>query len=505
MQIQAKALLELRQRKQGYQTPYFKYEKDPLGFAVDVLKIRNLTHEQKTILISVRDNSETNVQACHGVGKTFISAVIVLWWVLAVGGKAITTAPTENQVKNLLWSEIRELHGSHRLAGVMSTTTLNLTEKARAYGFTSREYSPDSFQGIHGERLLAIQDEANGIAQMIDDGFESCVTGSDNRGLRIGNPVTPNTPFHKACKNSKIKISAWSHPNVSWAYQKNVDGIHVLKPDVKARIMDDKGEVLPQDQWPKEFPKDIIPGAVSISWIEKQRKKKGVTSSYWLSRVEGEFPEDSAFALIPKSWFMAARARYDANPDAYKEGAKRHGVDVGDGSDPHAYATMRGDCLAVVEEQVTTGDEQDNSRCVAHVKQIAQKDESINVDNIGVGAGVVSALRDGGYKAAGFNFADGSKEEGLLNKRAEAFWTLRKAFRDGNIAIAPLGDDYEDQLMDELSEIQYVEMANGKIKIEDKKSIIKRLGRSPNLADAVCYAFNKGNHAPNMVPLKIAF
>ena len=46
--------------------------------------------------------------------NSFISACVVLWWVFAVGGLAITTAPTESQVKQILWSEIRKLYQRHK-------------------------------------------------------------------------------------------------------------------------------------------------------------------------------------------------------------------------------------------------------------------------------------------------------------------------------------------------------------------------------------------------------
>ncbi|NET62162.1 MAG: hypothetical protein F6K47_40445, partial [Symploca sp. SIO2E6] len=38
--------------------------------------------------------------------------------------------------------------------------------------------------------------------------------------------------------------------------------------------------------------------------------------------------------------------------------------------------------------------------------------------------------------------------------------------------------------------IWYEELSTGKIKIEKKDLTRKRLGRSPNLGDAVCYGFN---------------
>lgn len=509
-QLQAKAILEQRRRQFGDRPPYYEYADKPIEFAQEILELKHLTHEQKMIMLSVLNNRETNVQAGHGVGKTFLAAVIVLWWVFAVGGLAITTAPTENQVKELLWSEIRKMHKKYRtrLGGQCLEMRVRYSETARAYGFTARDYSPDSFQGIHGERLLAIQDEASGITEEIDNGFESCITGASNRGLRIGNPVAPGTPFEKSCRTRSIKIPVWSHPNISWAYQQDTDGVFRLKPDVAEKLfqeVDGTVEILPQDQWPDEFPRDLIPGAVSVSWVESMRAKKGESSTFWMSRLNADFPTDSYFSIVPRSWFIAARARYDNNQaywDSQAEPHKwRHGLDVGDGGDPHAAASWKGSVLYRVEEQHTLGDMEDVSRAAAMGKKMLRElDGTIRVDNIGVGSGALSELlQDDKYKtkAFGFKFSKSASDTAAFtNIRAESYWKLREAFQEEQIAIAPLGQDMEEQLMDELSGIMYEELATEKIRIEDKKKTIKRIGRSPNIADSVVYGFIKPKPKP---------
>ncbi len=55
-----------------------------------------------------------------------------------------------------------------------------------------------------------------------------------------------------------------------------------------------------------------IPGAVSVTWIEDVRINKGENSPFWLSRVEAQFPVDDTDGIIPKSWLLQARDRYDA-------------------------------------------------------------------------------------------------------------------------------------------------------------------------------------------------
>lgn len=482
------------------QPPFAEYADNPVGFVHNILGIRILTTEQIQILESIRDNQETNVQAAHGVGKSFDSAIAVLYWVFAVGGLAITTAPTEDQVKQILWSEIRRMYdrNKHKLGGNRGELFLKYSESARAYGFTSRNYDSNSFQGKHAEKLLLIQDEACGITEEIDDGFQSCLTGSDNRGLRIGNPIKGGGPFEKACARTHIRIPVWNHPNVAWAYEKNSDGIHVLKAEVAIAILNHNGDVLPQSQWPKWCQRDVIPGAVSVAWIEKARKR-GETSAFWQSRVEGLFPVDSQESIVPRSWFLAARQRYDENPDYWKNQAivqsPRYGLDVGDGGDDHGMAKWQGPVLFSVEKMVTKGDREDVTRAAAWARRhLEEVNGAIFVDQIGVGAGALAVLIGQGYNANGVNWGLSNCDRAYQNVKAESYWLLREAFRTGEIAIAPLGE-LEDELMEDLAGTYYEETVTGKIRIEDKGKTRKRLHRSPNLGDAVVYAFGGGKQA----------
>ena len=89
---------------------FSQYAPDPIGFIKEILAVKYLTPEQEAITLSVRDRRVTNVKAAHSQGKSFVSACLVLWHVFAVGGLAITSAPTEDQVKEILWMEVRRLY-----------------------------------------------------------------------------------------------------------------------------------------------------------------------------------------------------------------------------------------------------------------------------------------------------------------------------------------------------------------------------------------------------------
>jgi hypothetical protein len=71
----------------------------------------------------------------------------------------------------------------------------------------------------------------------------------------------------------------------------------------------------------------------------------------------------------------------------------------------------------------------------------------------------------------------------MRNIRAEMYWRLRLALdpeRGATLALPP-----SQELLRDLCAARYEIQTGGVIKIEDKSEIKKRLGRSPDLADAV--------------------
>jgi len=498
-----------KKRKAKKRVDLTKYKDKPIEFAQEILGVKHLTEEQKQILLSVRDRNTTNVQAAHSVGKSYSMSLVVIWYVFAVQGLVYTTAPTLQQVKDILWSEIRQLYDRYnaKLGGSRGELFLKKNEFSKAIGYTAKHTDSNAFQGRHAINLLLIQDEADGISSVIDEAFESCLTGSQNRGVRIGNPLTSNSSFFKACQLDNIKITVWNHPNVKFGYElveaDNGKPIHRLKPEIADRILKPLNEqkddpVKPQEEWPEDLPRDIIPGAVSVSWIEKVRVKYGEFSAYWMSRVEAEFPGDDVDGLIPMSWLRNARERYDNDPDYWDKAAKndrwRIGADVADGGgDEHAVSTWRGKVWYGIKYIQPRNDEQDTVRLATDylIPMIENFGGmySIAVDNTGVGAGTLATLKQRGYFATGCKFgADAKNKLEYANLKTELFWEMRDGLRLGQIAIAPLGDD-EDRVFEEIASIRYVTNTEDKKRTEKKADTKKRLKRSPDGADASAIAW----------------
>ena len=101
------------------------------------------------------------------------------------------------------------------------------------------------------------------------------------------------------------------------------------------------------------------------------------------------------------------------------------------------------------------------------------------VDDGGVGGGLTDILRDMGVTVLAFNGAEASSDpEHYYNLRAEAWWETGKAFADGDVCL-----DYDDGLLVADLRAPTYDFRKGRILVEAKAEIKKRLGRSPDRGD----------------------
>jgi hypothetical protein len=104
------------------------------------------------------------------------------------------------------------------------------------------------------------------------------------------------------------------------------------------------------------------------------------------------------------------------------------------------------------------------------------------IDEIGVGGGVVDELVDMGVKVIPYNSSNAAVDsEKYVNLRAESWFEAAKEFSDGKIKLANIYP----KLSGQLCVPKYLFKNNGRIMVEPKKDIKKRLGVSPDHAD--CY------------------
>jgi len=111
------------------------------------------------------------------------------------------------------------------------------------------------------------------------------------------------------------------------------------------------------------------------------------------------------------------------------------------------------------------------------------------IDAIGAGSGPYHRLRELGFNVVPFvasersDRLDQSGTFGFVNKRAEAWWTVREMLQADEIDLPP-----DDDLISDLTAVAYRESSGGKVQLESKDNVRKKLGRSPDAGDAVVMA-----------------
>ena len=169
---------------------------------------------------------EFSIKSCHGVGKTKGCSIIVNWFFDSFPNSiTITSAPSDDQVKKLLWKDIRTsrpLWGRRHLLPAESFMSRGdawfamgkVTNDAGGTG-TAR------FHGQHAKFMLFIFDEADGVPEFAYGAVDGMMT---NLGpgmvlifIRIGNPATRTSEFHRrhtAPGVHSINFDALRFPNV---------------------------------------------------------------------------------------------------------------------------------------------------------------------------------------------------------------------------------------------------------------------------------------------------
>jgi hypothetical protein len=205
-------------------------------------------------------------------------------------------------------------------------------------------------------------------------------------------------------------------------------------------------------------------------------------------------PESSEDSLIPLTWIEAAQERWELHKKPEMKGIR--GVDVaGMGCDTSIFADRYDNWVDELKSPMCADPTLIPMRLAGDIKSEASKFDFIPIDSIGVGAGVFSRLKEQGvdnvycfknsYGARGLT--DKTEARKFLNMRSYTHWALRDFLDPSFGSEAMLPND--DELKAQLTEIKYKIRSDGKIQIEEKDEIKKRLGVSPDKSDALAQTF----------------
>ena len=466
---QALNLLKIEKKRRSSSlssTLQTKYRDDPAGFVMDCINWKEDEHPseyQFEILTQFPTQRRISVRGPHGLGKTALASWIILWFALTRDGedwKIPTTASAWRQLTKFLWPEIRKW--SRRLDWEKigrnpfdeRTELLSLSIKLQTgEAFALASDNSVMIEGAHATNLLYVFDESKAIPATTWDSAEGAFSTGDAYWLALSTPGEPNGRFYD---------------------------IHRRAPGY-------------DDWWVKHvsLAEAIKAGRISEQWASQRKVQWGESSAAYINRVLGEFATSDEDSIISLSYVEAANERWHEWVENGKEGKfKCVGVDVGRGGDKSVYA-KRFDWAI---DELVRSNEKDIMPVAGRTKGIIDKNGGYaHVDVIGVGAGVVDRLREQDVEVIPFNSSerttakDRSGELGFTNKRSAAWWNMREILQTEPIALPP-----DDLLIGDLTSPKWRVMSGGKIQVESKDDIKKRIGRSTDDGDAVVMAFDEG-------------
>lgn len=454
---------------------------NPLDYAIS--KGWSLTDQQKDAMRAcVTAPYSVLLKSAHSVGKTFTLACIASWFYdLHDDALVLCTAPVFQQVKDLLFKELRRLRPDDP-NWLPRATRLQTSDRHAIIGFTAN--NPTSFQGRHSPHLCILFDEAAGIDLEFWERARSMAENNREGHLFVAafNPYDISSPVYaeeNSGRHTVLHLTALDHPNIiqrrevipgAIAYQTIKDRV-----EVECRLLEDN---------------------------EERAKAFSFDGKYWTTdnplfevQVLGKYPSRSINSVWSQNAIQLLEHEIKGDP--------KHLVQIGVdlamfGDDRTCIAVRKGyNCIHMETHHGWTlkqTAERVKDLCSKH--QIpGQKDTQIPVmyDSCGVGAGFVDHAGAGSRK---FNFvpvnsAMKSVYEGEYpNIRSELWIETATLGTDGSIALGgTVPPDMRKELIQDLLSPVYAMDNLGRRVVEAKKVTKQRLKRSPDLADAFNLCF----------------
>lgn len=487
-----------------------EYQLDPIAFMVEELGIRRETlvwsenpgyenHKWDgtpdpiaTWFRALANRENVGIESATGTGKSFGLALTKLWFLASwQGSRCFDFAAKKEQLEEYSWVELRKLFPRFKVlfpSADIHGLRIRMDGKVRegelagwgAVGMGVKVGADDEIAtgaaGIHAPHLLLSHEETQGIDHAVLNATENTATGPHNLRQAVGNPDAMDDALHQFCISDDVHhiiISALDHPNV-----------------VVNEARDPEWRDLDNDV-------QVVPGAVSRISVARRRRKLGPDNPMYRSRVRGISPPQHKDALYRQEWIERAVERW--HTEELLRGLPALACDVARSDD--------GDYASIAEGTGAHLEYVRKFRCndvsalgvrlavLIRMREILERHVGVDVGG-GYGGGTVDKLKELGIYVQAINPGAGAVSEvdqtlldekqiavrhevEFRNFRAQTHWRLAMDLQLGRIALPP-----DEELHQDLRAVRW-EPKNGKVWIEEKDEIKKRLGRSPDKGDAV--------------------
>ena len=473
--------------------PTGKYGGDPVGFCEDVLGFAP-TGRQIEILEAVRDQDRVAIPKGRKTGGSRLLAAIAQWhFTLWDDATVVLVAPSERQIAEVVWYDLVGLyHASGRCLACVarapdgprpcphstpvdgelsaSVRTGLRTGQRRIIGLAPR--NADNARGISGPHQLWLIDEASGVSRAIYEAAD----GNRAAGAKLvvaGQPTSRATWFFDACERlgfHTIRMASTDSPNV-------------------------------------KLGRKVVPGLADTAWIDEKRLDwGGEDDPRFQVEVLGLFPTREAMRLVSDLELAACFERHEVTDLEAAAGPLYFGIDPagGRGGDKSAIVARRG---AVVLEMMAFNGATDEILAtldvlVRKLRRFPAESYVVNFDgsstwgaDLSVGLRARKAQDDAltwhALEMRGDQKVDPVLRESRCARRVDAYY-LNLQVRLRSDAAIP----FDPTLREELLFAEFREDQEHGSKLISKREYRKQLGRSPDLTDAMAFAFWEGRVAP---------
>ena len=278
-----------------------------------------------------------SIMSGQGTGKDAWTSWMILWFLSCFPWPKIgATAPTQHQLKDVLWSEIGKWMNRRRPDGsfyfvlrdffVLQSDRLFLKETEGKRWFavarttnakgTSDEQA-ETLAGLHEDFMMLVVDEASGVPDPVFRPFEGTMTQKCNFGVLIFNPT----------RSTGFAVNTQLRERERW---------------ICLRWNAEESELVTKDS------------------LEDKRRKYGADSNFYRIRVLGLPPTAEENILLPWDWVITAVGR-DLLP--LDNDQLLFSIDVGAGGDDTALLRRIGPLVKAIDvssiadsEQLNRGD-----------------------------------------------------------------------------------------------------------------------------------------------------
>jgi len=460
------------------------YRIDPFGYARDVLGVDWWAKQQEIAEALLKPPYRVLVKASQNIGKTHLGGGLVNFWYDSHDpGIVLTTAPTDRQVHDLLWKEVRMQRGQRGGFPGPQVARLESSPDHFAHGFTARD--GNAFQGHHAEHMLIVFDEAVGIAPTFWEAAEGMFAGEGHAWLAIFNPTdTSSQAYAEELSGNwhSISVSALEHPNITAELRGE-------RPPFPAALRLARLEVLLK-AWTSP-----VAGAhrqTDIEWPP--------SSGTWLrpgplaeARLLGRWPSQATNSVWADGVWQACETANLAEP---KDEPPEIGCDVARFGDDFTSIHVRCGPVSLHHE---TANGWGTDETAGRLKQLADwwgkragmdpRKVLIKIDDDGVGGGVTD--QKAGYNFVGLLGAQRAfDEEGYPNRRSEMWFSTAERAADGRLDLSRINADTRRELRRQALAPLWQVDSQGRRVVEPKDKTKSRIKRSPDDMDALNISYS---------------